>query len=195
MQSGHREPVLSPHIGGQRQARHAAAAVVGLSLMLVLMVAALAWSEPKLGESQPLGVAASASGALRIADSRGEKAILEAPALQPGGRVAGSLTIENLGAPARLELSRSHLTERLGAGGASLAGALRLRIRDLTVGAGTLVYHGTLVAMPTLHLGFLPSGAERRYRFVAHLPEPGFVDNGPMGARVRFDYRWRLRRQ
>lgn len=49
--------------------------------------------------------------------------------------------------------------------------------------------------MPTLRLGFLPSGAQRRYRFVARLPEPGFVDDGLMGARVRFDYRWQLRRQ
>jgi hypothetical protein len=166
-----------------------------LALTLALAAAALAWSEPRLGDNRPLGVKAAATGALRIADSRGEAAILEAPALRPGGRVAGSLTIENLGAPARLELSRSHLTERLGAGGASLAGVLRLRIRDLTVGAGTLLYRGGLATMPTVRLGFLATGAQRRYRFVARLPEPGFVDDGLMGARVRFDYRWRLRRQ
>jgi hypothetical protein len=49
--------------------------------------------------------------------------------------------------------------------------------------------------MRTLRLGLLATGAERRYRFVASLPEPGFVDNSLMGARVRFDYRWRLRGQ
>jgi hypothetical protein len=166
-----------------------------LALTLALAAAALAWSEPQLGDNRPLGVAVSASGALRIADSRGEAALLEAPALRPGGAVAGSLTIQNLGAPASLALSRRQLTERLGPGGASLAAALRLRIRNLGVGAGTLVYGGALVAMPTLHLGFLPTGAQRRYRFAVRLPDPGFVDNGLMGTRVRFDYHWRLRRQ
>lgn len=166
-----------------------------LAFALALSAAALAWSQPQLGDNRPLGVESAATGALRIADSRGEAAILEAPALRPGGGAAGSLTIENLGAPASLVLSRSHLTERLGAGGDSLTDALRLRIRDLTLGAGTLVYRGTLVAMPTLRLGFLPTGAQRRYRFVARLPEPGFVDNGLTGARLRFDYRWHLRRQ
>jgi hypothetical protein len=166
-----------------------------LAQMLVLVVAALAWSQPQLGDNRQLGVEASAAGALRIADSRGEAAILEAPALGPGGRVAGNVTIENLGAPAGLELSRTHLTERLGAGGASLAGALRLRIRDLTVDPGKLVYRGGLVAMPTLHLGSLATGEHRHYRLVARLPQPGPVDNGLMGARVRFDYRWHLRRQ
>jgi hypothetical protein len=179
------------------RARPGRATVVAVALAqtLVLVAAALAWSQPQLGDNQPLGVEASAGGALRIADSRGEAAILEAPALRPGGRVAGSLTIENLGAPAGLELSRSHLTERLGAGGASLAGVLRLRVRDLTVGAGKLVYSGGLVAMPTLHLGSLTTGEQRHYRLVARLPEPGLVDNGLMGSRVRFDYRWHLRRQ
>lgn len=170
-------------------------AAAALALVLALAAAALAWSRPRLGEHRPLGVGAAASGALRIDDSRGEGAILRAPALQPGGSVTGNLTIENLGAPASLVLSRRNLSERLGAGGGSLAGALRLRIRDLTVGAGALVYQGTLVAMPALNLGFLPTGAQRRYRFVARLPDPGFVDNGLMGARVRFDYRWQLRRQ
>lgn len=175
--------------------RRATVAAAALALVLALAAATLAWSQPQLGENRPLGVAASADGVLRIADSRGEKAILEAPALRPGGTVVGSLTIENLGASAKLTLSRRGLTERLGAGEASLAGALRLRIRDLTVGADRLVYRGTLVAMPALDLGSLPSGAERRYRFVARLPDPGFVDDGLMGARVRFDYRWQLRRQ
>ncbi len=169
--------------------------VAALALTLALAAGALAWSQQQLGDNRPLGVSSAATGALRIADSRGEAAILAARPLRPGGSVAGNLTIENLGPPASLELSRRQLTERLGAGGASLAGALQLRIRDLTLGAGALVYRGALVAMPTLHLGFLATGAQRRYRFVARLPEPGFIDNGLMGARVRFDYRWRLRRR
>jgi hypothetical protein len=173
----------------------ATVAAAALALTLALAAAALAWSQPKLAENRPVEVGATATGALRIADSRGEGAILRVPALAPGVAAGGSLTIENLGATAHLELSRRHLVETLGPGGASLAAVLQLRIRELSAGAAKLVYRGDLTAMPTLQLGLLASGTQRRYRFVARLPEPGFVDNGLMGSRLRFDYRWRLRGQ
>jgi hypothetical protein len=177
--------------------RPAGATVVAaaLTLTLALVAAALAWSEPRLEDARPLGGEASATGALRIADSRGEAAILRAPALAPSGSVVGSLTIHNLGAAAHLTLSRSHLVETPGSGEGSLAEILRLRIRDLTAGSRALVYHGPLASMPALHLGQLPPGASRRYRFAAFWPELGLVDNSLMGSRVRFDYRWQLRRQ
>jgi hypothetical protein len=169
--------------------------VAGLALALALAAAALAWSQPRqgIGGRKPLGIVAD--GAMRIAGSRGDKAILEAPALAPGGAVVGKVTIDNLGAGGRLVLSRSHLVETPRAGGPTLGPALRLRIRDLTSGAGPVVYSGPLAAMPRLQLGALPPGESRRYRFVTNLPDPGLVDNSLMGARVRFDYRWQLRRQ
>jgi hypothetical protein len=173
----------------------ATAVAAALVLMLALAAAAFAGSKPGLEDRQPLGIRSEASGALRISDSRGGGAILRASALGPGHEVIGVLTIENLGAPAYLTLSRRQLTEALGPGGASLAAALRLRIRDLRDGPHPIVYRGGLIAMPALQLGLLESGAERRYRFAASLPEPGFVDNALMGAQVSFDYRWRLRRQ
>jgi hypothetical protein len=167
----------------------------GLALMLALAAAALAWSQPRqgIGGRKPLGI--SAEGAMRIADSRGGRAILEAPALAPGGAAVGKVTIENLGVGGGLVLSRPRLAEAPGAGETVLGPALRLRIRELTPGQEELVFAGPLAAMPTLHLGPLPAGESRRYRFVAKLPEPGLVDNSLMGARVRFDYRWHLRRQ
>jgi len=180
-------------MGGPPGRATVAAAV--LALVLALAAAALAQTQPRLAENQPLELGAAATGAMRIADSRGEGAILRARALPPGGSVTGTLTIENLGAPGRLEFSRRQLVEAPGFSGASLAGALRLSVRELAVGAQPLVYRGLLTAMPTLRLGLLPAGAERRYRFVARLPEPGFVDNSLMGSRLRFDYRWRLRGQ
>jgi hypothetical protein len=166
-----------------------------LALTLALAAAAIAWSQPQvgIGGRMPLGV--SAEGAMRIADSRGGKAILEAPPLAPGAAAVGKVTVENLGAGGRLVLSRPRLVEAPGAGGTTLGPLLRLRIRDLTPGREALVFSGALAAMPTLQLGPLPAGESRRYRFVAQLPEPGLVDNSLMGARVRFDYRWHLRRQ
>jgi hypothetical protein len=162
-------------------------------LALALIAAALAWSQPRrgIGGRAPLGIAAE--GALRIADSRGEAAILHAAALAPGAAVAGTVRIDSRGGGGQLVLSRPRLLETPAAGGSGLAAALRLRIHDLS--GRESVYAGSLAAMPTLHLGSLPAGESRRYRFVARLPEPDLVDNSLMGARVRFDYRWRLRRQ
>lgn len=167
----------------------------GLVLALALAAAALAWSDPRvgLGGRAPLGI--SPTGALRIADSRGEAAILEAPALAPGAAAVGQVTVRNLGVDGNLVLSRPRLAETPGAAGTALAPLLRLRIRELTGDRGELVYAGALATMPKLHLGPLPAGESRRYRFAARFPEPGLVDNGLMGARVRFDYRWHLRRQ
>jgi hypothetical protein len=169
--------------------------VAALALMLALAAAALARSQPRqgIGGGTPLGI--SADGAMRIADSRGGRAILEAPALAPGGTAIGKVTIDNLGAEGRLMLSRSRLVETPGGGEGAIAPALQLRIRDLTQGENGIVYSGALAAMPNLRLGSLPAGESRRYRFVARLPESGLVDNSLMGARVRFDYRWRLRGQ
>lgn len=167
----------------------------GLALALALGGAALAWSQPQQGISglKPLGI--SAEGALRIANSRGERAILEAPALAPGGAAVGKVTIDNLGADGRLVLSRPRLLQASGTSATALASALQLRVRDLAPGGEGIVYAGALAAMPALQLGRLPAGESRRYRFVAQLPEPGLLDNSLMGARVRFDYRWHLRRQ
>ena len=176
--------------------RPGGATVVGAALVLTLAlaVAALAASQPKLDEARPADVAATATGALRIADSRGEGAILKVSALAPGATAVGGLTIQNLGPSARLVLSRSRLVETLGVGGASLAEALRLRIRDVDGGNGRTVYAGLLAAMPTLRLGSLSADEGRHYRFIAFLPEPGLLDNSLMGSRLRFDYRWHLTR-
>lgn len=166
-----------------------------LALTLALAVAAIASSQPQLDQAKPTEATASATGALRIADSRGEAAVLKAPALAPGGTTVGGLTIHNLGPAARLVLSRSRLVETLGPGGASLVEALRLRIRHVDGGEGRTVYAGPLAAMPTLRLGLLEEDESRRYRFIAFLPEPGLLDNSLMGSRLRFDYRWHLTRE
>jgi hypothetical protein len=178
------------------RARPSGATVVVAALALTLALAAAslassARSHDQGGEEEVFRLVAS--GALRIADSRGNAAILSAPALAPGAAVVGKLTIRNRGAPARLLLSRRHLVEMPGPSGTSLIKALRLKIQDATPGSRKIVYSGPLGSMPTLHLGLLPARSWRRYRFLARLPEPGFVDNGLAGSRLRFDYGWRLK--
>jgi hypothetical protein len=170
-------------------------AAAGLVLALSLVATALAGWTPRGGRIHggDQRISAAATGAMRIADSRGEGAILRTPALAPGHRVAGKVAISNRGEAGYLVLSRHRLTGRPGAGGASLGNALKLTIRNVTAGARALVYSGPLAAMPPLRLGLLPAGAQRRYRFVASLPEPGFPDLALMGSQARFDYRWQLR--
>jgi hypothetical protein len=178
--------------GGPSQATVAAA---GFVLALSLVATALAGWAPREEQVHGGGVSisAAAAGAMRIEDSRGGKAILRASALAPGARVAGKVAIGNRGEAGYLMLSRRHLIGVPGAGGGSLGDALKLTIRNVTAGARTLVYSGLLATMPPLRLGLLPPEAKRRYRFVASLPEPGFVDLALMGSQVRFDYRWQLR--
>jgi hypothetical protein len=96
---------------------------------LALATTALAWMSPNPKQDDGGKLNISATGAMSIDNSRGEAAILRAPAL---------------------------------------------------------------VTMPPLRLGLLPAGAKRRFRLVVRLPEPGRVDKALMGARLRFDYRWRL---
>lgn len=178
--------------GGPSQATIAAA---GFVLALSLVATALAGSVHRQEPARGGGVKIHASGAMRIENSRAGAAILRAPSLAPGARVAGKVTIGNGGDAGYLTLSRQHLVVTPGAGGASLGDALRLTIRNVTAGAAPapVVYSGPLAAMPSLQLGLLPPGAERRYRFAASLPEPGFVNLDLMGSRARFDYRWQLR--
>jgi hypothetical protein len=159
---------------------------------LALATTALAWMSPnpKQDDSGKLNI--SATGAMSIDNSRGEAAILKAPPLAPGATAVGKVTIRNHGKPGNLVLARRNLLETPAASGAVLGEVLKLRILNVAGGAKTVVYSGPLVTMPPLRLGLLPAGAKRRFRFAARLPEPGPVDNALMGARVRFDYRWRL---
>jgi hypothetical protein len=145
--------------GGPSQATIAAA---GFVLALSLVATALAGSAPREGQVHGGGVSisAAAAGAMRIEDSRGGRAILRATALAPGARVVGKVAISNRGEAGHLVLSRQHLVGTPGAGGASLGGALRLTIRNVTTGARTLVYSGPLTAMPPLHLGPAAAGDE-----------------------------------
>lgn len=163
-----------------------------LAWALALASAAVAWvaPNPKQGGEGKLNL--SASGAMSVDNSRAEAAILKTPALAPGGRAVGKVTIRNNGDQGYLVLSRRNLVEKPGADGTSVGDVLELTVRSIAAEAEPVVYSGRLTAMPALRLGRVPPAAKRRFRFVARLPEPGRVDNALMGSKVRFDYRWRL---
>jgi hypothetical protein len=158
---------------------------------LALATTAPAWMSPSPKRDDGGKLDISATGAMSVDNSREEAAILKEPALAPGTPTVGTVAIRSHGKPGYLVLSRQHLLETPAAGGEAMGDALRLTIRDLD--AGRVVYSGLLTAMPPLHLGLLRPAAKRSFRFVALLPEPGRVDNAPMGAGLRLDYRWQLR--
>lgn len=173
--------------------RHPAVVVnAALVLALSVAVAGVARQAPDAAGRQGLALRAPA-GALRIESSRHGRAVLRAPALAPGAAVRGAVTIANRGAAGRLLLAGEHLVEAPGLAGAALGRALRLRVTELGRGASHTFYSGPLTAMPRLHLGPLAAGASRRFRFIASLPAEPPGGEALMGARISFDYSWRLR--
>jgi spore coat-associated protein N len=120
------------------------------------------------------GLELSASGALRIANSRDGEAVLSAADMRPGDQVSGSVTVLNRGtAPAHLRLHSSPPRGRLGE-------VLRMTI------AGR---EGTLAELAGCRdLGTVGSGQSRTYRFTARLPRT--AGNPYARASVSADERW-----
>jgi hypothetical protein len=170
----------------------AAIAAAALALTLALVATALASSAGRTQAPRSGAAATAASGAMRVADSRGEGAILSAPALAPGGATTGAVTISNRGASGWLDLRARNVADRPGPGGGVLSRALRVSVQDITGGSQAAVYSGPIAAMPTLRLGLVPAGTHRRYRFTAILPDPGGIDNALSAAAIDFDYSWKL---
>lgn len=168
------------------------AAIVAAACVLLLALAAAALGFAAAESQPPAGaVALSASGQMRLASSRGSRAILVARNLAPGQTVSGATTVRSLGAEGRLVLTARKLVERPGLAGGSLAQVTRLKIIDLSRRPHTVVYSGALAKMPRLHLGLLPAHSKRSYRFLAKLPDPG-LDNSLSGGELELDYRWQL---
>jgi hypothetical protein len=176
----------------RRRSGQGAIVAAGPAVGLALAAAALAWPGGELQRSHGRALAVAASGQMRVTTSRGEAAVLSAPALAPGGEATGSVTIHNRGHTGSLLLRARNLSERPGPDGGSLGSALRLAVTDVTAGSDATVYSGLLARMPTLRLGLLSAGTKRRYRFTAALPEPGIVDNALAAAAIDFDYSWKL---
>jgi Ca2+-binding RTX toxin-like protein len=163
--------------------------------LLALGALALALAFSGLGRADARPLKAQATGAMRIASSSADQAILRAANLAPGDSVHGTVEIRNLGrGPAALKLSPLGLQDTVGAGGGRLSAALRLTIRDTTGGSSGIVYSGSFGALHSLRVGALAKGERRRYAFEATLPNsPSPAGDDPFaGASTDVDYRWAL---
>jgi hypothetical protein len=169
-------------------------ALGGLLLLAVGVTAlALAFSGPGSASAQPL--TASASGAMRIASSSANQAILSAANMWPGGSVRGTTEIRNGGkASAALALAPQNLGDAAGAGGGVLSSALQLTVRDVTGGSDAIVFSGRFGSLGRIRVGALAPGERRRYSFTAVLPDTGSAEaqDAFAGARTSVDYRWSL---
>ena len=133
-------------------------------------------------------LAAHATGAAHITDSRGGQAIVSAARMGPGSSVSGTVTITNTGdAPGAVFLSKSGLSDTPGAGGGVLSSKLVLKVEELP--ALTEVYRGSLGAMTERSLGTTAPGAQRTYRFTLTLPH-GTGDNDYRDASASVNFDW-----
>ena len=165
--------------------------LIGTWALLAIGVAAVAFGLSGLGRASAQEMESKASGAMRIAGSNANGAILTASGLAPGESIDGTVAIRDAGTrAAALKLSPTNLQQ--GGGAAPLAPALRLTVRDLSKGSDAIVYSGSLAGLRTIRVGALAPKEQRRYSFEATLPETGLVDNALSGAWARVDFRWTL---
>ena len=123
------------------------------------------------------------SGSLLAVDANGG-ARLSTVGLTPGESRTAVVRVANSGASlASLGLA-TRVSDRVGAGGAALSGALLLRIESA---AGT-VYSGPIGQMPQLGLGGFPAGVARSFRFTVTLPSD--TGNEVAGASLSAEFAW-----
>jgi hypothetical protein len=156
-------------------------------------------------------------GGLKLTDSNGSivhsnsrlgQFIFQASNVVPGGSTAGSVTIRNEDAiDGDFVLTESNLVDtQLGAGGASLAHQLNLRIEDVTDPAAPITIYpidnpngptdNNLSDIGTLHVATLHPGESRTYKFTATFPDGGLPpsattgDNAFKGTGMSTDFAW-----
>ena len=143
------------------------------------------------GDPSPEARAIRTAGALSIANSRADGAVLKGRLMLPGAVVAGSVTITNSGEnPGLFELSSTALADTPGPRGARLSDRLRLLGEDVAAGAGDPpLYDGALSGLDIVPLGELGPGTDRTYRFTVTRPAGG-TPSSYRAASTQVDFDW-----
>jgi hypothetical protein len=156
-------------------------------------------------------------GGLKLTDSNGSivhsnsKAggfIFQTSNVVPGGSTSGEVTLTNADAiDGDFVLSESNLTDtQPGAGGASLAHQLTLKLEDVTNPASPIQLYPVanpngptddkLADVGTLHVATIPAGQSRTFKFTATFPDGGTPpspttgDNVFKGAAMSTEFDW-----
>lgn len=127
------------------------------------------------GTSPARAAAVSSSGSIEHTNSRDGMPIFTASNVGPGTLVEGHVKIANTGSSSGyFSLSQADLTDVPGPNGGALSQKLRLEITDVTDTAKPVaVYRGPFAALGVRPLGFIGTGGERNYRFIATIPDTG----------------------
>ena len=162
--------------------------LLALGAAVLLGVFALAVTKIDAGPGKAAVDVVAASGAAALTKSVGGDAVLSAGDLKPGGRTAGTVTVENGGdATGSFELAQTDVLDSPGTGGGRLSTTMRLQVEDAATRRP--VYSGVLGAMEARPLGYLRAGQKRTYRFTLTLPAAAPAE-AFAGARVETRFDW-----
>ncbi len=158
-------------------------ALAPITILLALVSAAPLAGANEPGEVNPHGFA---HGRLELAASK-QGAILSGRDLVPGDRVAGSLTISNMGT-----LAGSFTLSGKVRGNALLARHLVLSVRERTHGVESLVYKGSLAGLRAVKLGVIGPSQARHFRFAVTFGSTGSnaADGAFQGLRTTAVFSW-----
>jgi hypothetical protein len=159
-----------------------------LALAPITILVALVSAAPLAGASEPGDVRPHgfAHGRLALAASK-QGAILSGHDLVPGDRVAGSLTISNMGT-----LAGSFTLSGTVRGSALLARSLVLSVREHTRGVESVVYAGSLAGLRAVKLGVIGPDQARHFRFAVTFRSAGShaADRAFQGLRTTAAFSW-----
>jgi len=178
--------------GGRLGRRGLAAALLAAVVLVVL--AAVAYAAVSVPADQTSVKLFSATGKVRIKNSRGGDALLGMQHMLPGDRVSGTVKIGNGSkkAPARFTLGLSKMVETRGPAGGRLSYRLVLIVKRLsTARRAQVLYRGPLRRMPLVKLGKFRPRETRTYKFTVLFPEgPTSLDNRFQGSAVSLQFTW-----
>lgn len=179
-------------LGGRLGRRGLTAAL--LSAVVLVLLAAVAYAAVKGPSDQSAARLFSATGKVKIKNSRGGDALLGMQHMLPGDRVSGTVKIGNGSrkARARFYLGLSKLVETKGPGGGRLSYRLVLVVKQLSSRRrAKVLYRGALRRMPLMALGTFRPRETRTYKFTVLFPEgPSSLDNRFQRSAVSLQFTW-----
>lgn len=171
--------------------------LLGALLVALLAVGAVVGSGASFTSKSANPSNTFSAGNLAQSNSKEGAAVLSATGLVPGGTSSsGTVVIKNTGDVAgTFTLSKTSLTDTVGANGGKLSGVLDLKVEDVTTTSKT-VYSGKVDAMGAQSLGSFAANEARTYKFTITFPDGGTPasattgDNAYKGSSMSVGYQW-----
>ena len=170
--------------------------LLGALLVALLAVGAVVGSGASFTSKSANPSNTFSAGNLAQSNSKEGAAVLSSGTMVPGSTANGTVVIKNTGDVAgTFTLSKTSLTDTVGANGGKLSGALDLKVEDVTSSPKT-VYSGKVDAMGAQSLGSFAANEARTYKFTITFPDGGTPasattgDNAYKGSSMSVGYQW-----